>query len=375
MVIHLSILGVILACALIWERPIKYRKLSCIYYGERYDYKSTLTPWLIVFGYIAFLAAMRSSMNDTFVYRDSFIATSGTLDALANAFMGSDARYKLVNILSVLFKMFISDNYHWWFALFAGVESAIFIAVLRRESVSFLDSCFFFFASSLYYNYFSMMRQWIAVVLLFGGVRLIKEKKTIPFIILCIIAAQFHPSAYIMIPVYFFASGKAWSQKQNMLIGVALIAMLFLNPLLSRLASSLDDASYGYAIEAMMAGSGSSIIRAIIAAVPVVLAFVNRQRIDSENTMINACINISVINFLLNFLASFTSGLYVIRLATYVQVYNLILFPYLLNVAISNRNRGILKTGFYVIYLLFFCYQMSYQSAWGYVSDILGTFF
>ena len=211
--------------------------------------------------------------------------------------------------------------------------------------------------------------------MLFGGARLIKEKKTIPFIILCIIAAQFHPSAYIMIPVYFFACGKAWSQKQNMLIGVALVALLFLNPVLSRLASSLDDASYGYAIEAMMAGSGSSVIRAIIAAVPVVLAFVNRQRIDSENTMINACINISVINFLLNFLASFTSGLYVIRLATYVQVYNLILFPYLLNVAISNRNRGMLKAGFYVIYLLFFCYQMSHQGSWGYVSDILGVFF
>lgn len=375
MIIHFSILAVILVCALIWERPIKYRKLKCIYYGERYDYKSPLMPWLIVFGYIAFLAAMRSDMNDTYLYRDSFIGTSGTWDALAGAFMDTDARYKATQILSVLFKMFISDNYHWWFALFAVVESAIFIAVLRRESVSFLDSCFFFFASTLYYNYFSMMRQWMAVVLLFGGARLIKEKKTIPFIILCIIAAQFHPSAYIMIPVYFFASGKAWSQKQNMLIGVALIAMLFLNPLLSRLASSLDDASYGYAIEAMMAGSGSSIIRAIIAAVPVVLAFVNRQYIDSENNMINACINISVINFLLHFLASFTSGLYVIRLATYVQVYNLILYPYLLNVAIGNRNRGILKTGFYVIYLLFFCYQMSYQSAWGYVSDIMGAFF
>lgn len=375
MIIHLSILAVILVCALIWERPIKYRKLSCIYYGERYDYKSTLTPWLIVFGYIAFLAAMRSSMNDTFVYRDSFIATSGTLDALADAIMDTDARYKATQILSVLFKMFISDNYHWWFALFAVVESAIFIAVLRRESVSFLDSCFFFFASTLYYNYFSMMRQWMAVVLLFGGARLIKEKKTIPFFILCFIAAQFHPSAYIMIPVYFFASGKAWSQKQNMLIGAALVALPFLNPVLSRLASSLDDASYGYAIEAMMAGSGSSIIRAIIAAVPVVLAFVNRQYIDSENNMINVCINISVINFLLNLLASFTSGLYVIRLAMYVQVYNLILFPYLLNVAISNRNRGMLKTGFYVIYLLFYFYQMSYQHAWGYASDILGTFF
>ena len=60
MIIHFSVLAVILVCALIWERPIRYHKLNSIYYGERYDYKSPLMPWLIVFGYIAYLAAMRS---------------------------------------------------------------------------------------------------------------------------------------------------------------------------------------------------------------------------------------------------------------------------------------------------------------------------
>lgn len=42
--------------------------------------------------------------------------------------------------------------------------------------------------------------------------------------------------------------------------------------------------------------------------------------------MINICINMSMINFLLNVLATFTSGLYVIRLATYMSVYSLILY-------------------------------------------------
>ena len=48
MIIHFSVLAVILVCALIWERPIRYHKLNSIYYGERYDYKSPLMPWLIV---------------------------------------------------------------------------------------------------------------------------------------------------------------------------------------------------------------------------------------------------------------------------------------------------------------------------------------
>lgn len=373
MKIHFSILAVILGCALIWERPIKHHKLRCIYYGERYDYKSLLMPWLIVFGYIAFLAAMRSGMNDTSAYVQSFNNIPGTWESVAKIIDG-DGKDKAFDVTANIFKMYISSDYHWWFAFFAIIESGIFIYVLRRESVSFLDSCYVFFATTLYYNYFSMIRQWFAVLLLFAGSRLIKERKTIPYIILCIVAAQFHNSAYLFIPVYFIVTGEAWSKKQNILILASVLALFFLNPILNAMQTSLEGTTYDYALDAMMSGSGSSIIRPIIAAVPVTIAFLYRSRIDKSNKMINVCINMSLINCLLNLLAAFTSGLYVIRLATYTAVYNLILYPYVLNVAVRGNDRKIIKTFFYIIYFLFYCYQMSYQGAWGYSSDILGTF-
>lgn len=179
MIIHFSVLAVILVCALIWERPIRYHKLNSIYYGERYDYKSPLMPWLIVFGYIAYLAAMRSGMNDTSGYIQSFEHIPGTWDDVSRILDG-DGKDKAFDITANIFKMYVSDDYHGWFGLFAAVESCIFIHVLRRESVSFLDSCFVLFATTLYYNYFSMMRQWFAVVLLFGGAIFIKEGKRSP---------------------------------------------------------------------------------------------------------------------------------------------------------------------------------------------------
>lgn len=373
MKIHFSILAVILGCALIWERPIKHHKLKCIYYGERYDYKSLLMPWLIVFGYIAFLAAMRSGMNDTGAYVQSFHNIPGTWESVAKIIDG-DGKDKAFDVTANIFKMYISSDYHWWFAFFAIIESGIFIYVLRRESVSFLDSCYVFFATTLYYNYFSMTRQWFAVLLLFAGSRLIKERKTIPYIILCIVAAQFHSSAYLFIPVYFIVTGEAWSKKQNILILASVLALFFLDPILNAMQTSLEGTTYDYALDAMASGSGSSIIRPIIAAVPVAIAFLYRSRIDRSNKMINVCINMSLINLLLNLLAAFTSGLYVIRLATYTAVYNLILYPYILNVAVSGNDRKIVKTCFYIIYFLFYCYQMSHQGAWGYSSDILGTF-
>lgn len=373
MVIHFSVLAVMLVCALIWERPIKYSKLDCIYYGEPYDYKSTLMPWLMVFGYIAFLAAMRSGMNDTYAYVQSFNSIPGTWDSIGQI-LSSSGKDKAFDITANLFKMFVSEDYHLWFAFFAVIESAIMIHVLRRESVSFWDACFVLFASALYYNFFSMMRQWFAVVLLFGGAGLIKERKPIPYILLCVFAAQFHNSAYLFIPVYFLVTGSAWSGKQNLILLGTALGLLLLEPILNFMGGVLEGTTYDYALAAMSSSSGSSLIRPVIAAVPVGIAFVYRDRIEAGNKMVNVCINMSLLNFLLNLVASFTSGLYVIRLATYTAVYNLILYPYLLNVTVDQSRREFLKTGFYILYFLFYCYQMSYQGAWGYSSDILGAF-
>lgn len=373
MIIHFSILAVMMVCALIWERQIIYGKLNCIYYGERYDYKSPLTPWLIVFGYIAFLAAMRSGMNDTSGYIYSFNSIPGTWENVLEI-LSSGGKDKAFDVTANLFKKFISSDYHLWFALFAVIESGIFIYVLRRESVSFWDSCFVLFTTTLYYNYFSMMRQWFAVVLLFGGARLIKEGKTIPYILLCLVAAQFHTSAYLFIPVYFMVKGSAWSKKQNLIILASVVGLMFLSPILNALENALEGTTYDYALAAMNSNSGSSIIRPIIAVVPVAIAYIYRDWLDRSNKMINICINMSLINFLLNLLAAFTNGLYVIRLATYTGIYNVILYPYLLNVTVGRGTRGLLKAGFYVFYMIFFYYQMSHQGSWGYVSDILGIF-
>lgn len=124
MMIHFSVLAVILVCALIWERPIRYHKLNSIYYGERYDYKSPLMPWLIVFGYIAYLAAMRSGMNDTSGYIQSFEHIPGTWDDVSRILDG-DGKDKAFDITANIFKMYVSDDYHGWFGLFAAVESCI----------------------------------------------------------------------------------------------------------------------------------------------------------------------------------------------------------------------------------------------------------
>ena len=372
MIIHLSILFVIVFASFFYNRRTVQQKLLCIEEGRDYaEIKGQLLPWLLVFGYIAVLAGLRTSMNDTSVYVSSFQDTPGTWEAIINT-LQTDGKDKGFAISMNLFKRYISDDYHAWFLLFAILESLAFIYILRRECVDFTSACYYFFASTLYYNYFSMMRQWFAVVILFAGSLLIKAKKPILYILLCVLMAQFHTSAYLMIPVYFMVKGRAWSLMQVLILLGFCIAVVFLNPLLQSLGDALEGTTYDYVVDAMQTSSGSSAIRIIIAAVPVVIAWLDRKHIHGR--MIEICINMSLLNLLLNILATLTSGLYVIRLATYTALYNVILFPYLLHFSFVGKNRVLIKALFYGLYLLFYFYQMSHQGAFAYRSDILGSF-
>lgn len=371
MIIHFSILGVILFASLIWEKRILEFTIPCVERNQRY--KEVLLPWVLVFGYVAFLAAMRSGMNDTSVY----VHTFKELDASWPTFWNQVLRGKIDKdwafvATNILFKILISDDYHLWMALYAIIESIAFCYILRRNAVSILDSCYFFFCSTLYYNYFSMMRQWFAVSIIFWASKFIKEKTFIYYCIICVLVAQFHNSAYFMIPVYFIVQGKAWSKKQIGLISIFSSAILFLNPILKMMEESLAGTTYDYAVVAMNSNSGSSGIRILIALVPVALAFMFKDKITDD--MINICVNMSLLNLLLNVLATFTSGLYVVRLSTYFSVYNMVLYPYLLNVCLKGSWR-IVKPIFYIIYFFFYIYQMQHQSAFGYNSDILGIFY
>lgn len=149
----------------------------------------------------------------------------------------------------------------------------------------------------------------------------------------------------------------------------------FLDPLLVVMENALQGTTYDYAIATMTTNSGSSPIRILLSFVPVALAFVYRKYLEYQDSRsLDVCVNMAVLNFVLNTVATFTSGLYVIRLATYLVPYNAILYSFLLEKCFSGSNKKLIKALFYMLYFAFYWYQMSYQGAWGYNSDIIGSF-
>lgn len=370
MLIHLSVLLIILVVSLFYEKTYCSEKLKVIAEGGvASDYKATIIPWLIVLLYIAFLSGMRDYMNDTSVYTWYFESASGTWEEINEIIYGSQ-KDKGFYILQSLVKMFVKD-YHLWFLFVSVIEAILLALILRRETVSFIDSCFLLFSSYMYYNFFTMMRQWLAVcIVFFAYTFLLNRKKYLWFVVVCVLAAQFHFSASFFIPIAYFVIQEAWSKKQYILLFIISLLILFFQPIVS--VMGITNNEYDYVFDALQSGNGSSWIRIIIAFIPVVIAYIKRDTINKNDKMINTCINMSILNLVLTIIATFTSGLFVSRMATYTSVFLLILYPYLFNVCFNEQNRKTIKLCFYVLYFVSWLVMFNHGESIEYYSTVLG---
>ena len=165
-----------------------------------------------------------------------------------------------------------------------------------------------------------------------------------------------HGSALILLLVYFLRNVKPWGAKMRTVIFLSLIAGVCFDKLFPLFGNLLAETQYkGYVDYISSQGKGSSIIRLAIAMIPCVIAYMARYAIEDENNkLINFSINMSVINFCLYIIATFSSGMVVGRLTTYFDIYNLILLPWLMHHAFTERSRKMVILLCMAFYLVFF---------------------
>lgn len=122
-------------------------------------------------------------------------------------------------------------------------------------------------------------------------------------------------------------------------------------------------------------GTGVNMIRLAIVFVPVAISFFARYVIaEIDSPIVNMSVIMSVTNFGIYVIATFTSGMAIGRLAAYFDVYNLILLPWLLKHTFTEDSSKIVTVLCVLLYLLFFFFQMVLTWNLGYESDILHLF-
>ena len=325
---------------------------------------------------IVFFAGARSYVADTTAYIKMF----NDYPLFQNAhdvIFDSSAREPGFRLFSILIKTYISDNYTVWLSIIAVISGICVMVPLYKYSCNFGVSAFLFMASCQFTWMFNGMRQFLVAAIIFSCTGLILKNKTLLYIIIVCILSTIHKSAFILIPMYFVAQGEPWNKRTLLFIGCIVLAMLFTSKFTNLLTDVVEQTDYATSVEEFRnTDDGTSIIRILVESIPIILAFIYRNRIKGKLTpIVKLSINMSLIAsglYVISKIAS--SGILLGRLPIYFSMYNLILLPWLLRNIFDKKEKDLVYYIMIICYFFFFYYQM--EIAWGgleYASKILNV--
>lgn len=118
------------------------------------------------------------------------------------------------------------ECYELVFAVFAFATLAIFLKAFARQSVSFGQTFFLFMTLGLYFQTFNTVRYYFALSVALFSMKYVLEKDYLKFVFWIVLAALFHKSVLLVLPVYWIAafSWKRW----QIAAGLAVSAACFL---------------------------------------------------------------------------------------------------------------------------------------------------
>jgi transmembrane protein EpsG len=318
------------------------------------NYKSIgLVFSLLTFALLAFFVGQRSYIFDSSDYQYSYenyytTDLSQISDIINGDFNVKDPGF---SILLILFKHFTGGaDYNAWFTLLAIIQCASIATFLYKYSVNYLLSVYIFFTSSCFLWLVNGIRQFLAVAFILFFVDWLKNRKTIPFLLVVLLAYTIHSSAILFVPVYFLVNMKCWSKKFIILSIALTVLLIYLSG-----SSFFEDTQYSYLVDS---NNGVNPLRVLVMAVPSIIAFIKRNEIKEKTTpFVDMWINLSVITTECYIVGMFTNGV-VGRIPVYFQLFNYLLLPWLLKNAFNEQDKKILTYACVVGFFAYFCFDM-----------------
>lgn len=340
-----------------------------------YEQRANLFFALMTFSVIIFFASLRSSVADTAAYVSMFKSYPSDLSQIDGLLNGVAKRYPGFLVLTVILKKFTSD-YNVWFTIIAVISGICVMIPLYKYSSNFGVSAFLFMASCQFSWMFNGMRQFLVASIIFACTGLVLRRKFIPYTIIVCLLSTIHISVLILIPMYFIVAGEPWNKRTMLFVGAIILAILFTSKFTGLLEGVIENTDYATAMEEFKeTDDGTSIIRIAVESVPIIIAFVYRNRIKDKLTpIIKLSINMSLVASGLYVISKIArSGIMLGRLPIYFSMYNLILLPWLIKNIFNKEEKRLVYYLMVILYIAFFYYQMVVTwNGFGYASKILG---
>lgn len=210
--------------------------------GDRFLRGASL---VVVGGALVLFAGLRDRQigTDTGTYIRHFHA-SDTLDIVSER---QDFGYYLLSWVA----RSLSDNYAVLLTLIALVVVSCYLAAITRLVKRYETAIYLFVALSIYTFSFNGARQGMAAAICFFAIPFLLERRLWPYLAFVAVAATFHRTALIALPLYWIATPHVRWQRLAVLGVATAVTVAFLGIFVGLAADLLSDryARYGEAGE------------------------------------------------------------------------------------------------------------------------------
>lgn len=145
-------------------------------------------------------------------------------EAYVGGYVVTESGFNL--LVRAVYTLFGGEYYEIVFALFAFVTLLLFLKAMYEQSTDFSFAFFLFMMLGLYFQTYNTMRYYLALSVALYAMRYVLQRDWIKFVFWVVVAAFFHKSVLLIIPVYWAAS-YAWKRWQILLI-ILVSAVCFL---------------------------------------------------------------------------------------------------------------------------------------------------
>ena len=335
---------------------MRTQRQEIVLYETKWRYRPFFA--VIIFLPIILMAVFGRERSDIYQYMSTFrLLPSGIRQGWNYFLLSSNKGFTLFGLL---IKQFFGSSETAYRMAIALVHSIPIIFVLRKYSENYLFSIYVFIASTMHLAWLmNGLRQFMAVTMIFATTPWIIKKKYIPTVLVILLAATFHRTALVMIPVVFIVQGKVWNWKTILFSFIMVGATYFFAQNAGAFDTVADVAGYSLNVVREGGDDGTNPIRVLVNAIPMVLAFISRRSLRIENDpVINICTNLSVITTGLYLVSMVTSGILMGRMPIYSDLYNLILLPHVIKTCFKGKFQTIVTWGAVGLYLVYYIFSV-----------------
>ncbi len=319
---------------------------------------------VIVIAWMTCFSFLRTSYNDT----NTYITTFREAESVAEGFARGTFSDWTGNPWSMLYRSFmhdLTDNYHIYFLVPAGLSSFAVVKLFKKYSVNPAFSLLIFFSVGTYVMYVAALKQCFAMFFLLWALPYAIDKKYVRFYLLVLVAIMFHTHAFMfaIVPVLL---EKPWGKVTWILLGATLFAMATYN---STLGAFME---YAQSIGALVAevevfdDHQINVLRVLVYWVPAILALLFRRRLFHDSTKAeNLFVNMSIVSaFILTIGLVQGANLYA-RMAAYFEIATAIALPWMIKKLFTKQSAALVTVMASVLYFGYFYYEFAVSKDFG----------